>query len=118
MIKRALKLKDRIDLFCLYQADQMHGSSTKRATTAEEKERLLKHDMLEKEDWDTLNDVIAILEPFYKLTKRAEGITITSDRGILSNYMTTLNSLLAHVREARDDIDLRLSNDELVTEGL
>ena len=50
MIKRAIKLKDRIDLFCLNQADQMHGSSTKRATTAEEKERLLKHDALEKED--------------------------------------------------------------------
>ena len=61
---------------------------------------------------------MAILEPFYELTKRAEGTTITGDRGILSNYMTTLNSLLAHVREARDDIDLRLSNDDLVTEGL
>jgi len=96
----------------------MHGNFTKRATTAEEKERLLKHDKLEKEDWNTLNDVMAILEPFYKLTKRAKGIIITGNRGILSNYMTTLNSLLAHVREARDDIDLRLSNDDLVTEGL
>ena len=47
-----------------------------------------------------------------------QGTTIAGDRGILSNYMTTLNSLLAHVQEARDDIDLRLSNDELVTEGL
>jgi hypothetical protein len=118
MIERAIKLKDRIDLFCLHQADQMHGSSTKRATTADEKERLLKHDALEKEDWDTLNDVMAILEPFYKLTIRAEGTTITGDRGILSNYLTTLNTLLAHVREARDDIDLRLSNDDLVTDQL
>src|SRR6266536_5570953 len=61
---------------------------------------------------------MAILEPFYKLTIRAEGTTISSDRGILSNYMTTLNTLLAHVREARDDIDLRLNNDDLVTEQL
>jgi len=62
--------------------------------------------------------VIAILEPFYKLTKRAEGTTITGDRGILSNYITTLNSLLAHIREARDNINLQLSNDDLVIEGL
>ena len=96
----------------------MHSNSTKQATTAEEKERLLKHDKLEKEDQDTLNDVIAILEPFYKLTKRAEGTTITGDRGILSNYITTLNSLLAHIREARDNINLRLSNDNLVIKGL
>ncbi len=75
----------------------MHRSSTKRATTAEERERLLKHDKLEKEDWDALNDVMAILEPFYKLTKRAEGTTLTRDQGILSNYMTTLNDLLAHI---------------------
>ncbi len=118
MIKRAIKLKDRIDLFCLNQADQMHRSSTKRATTAKERERLLKHDKLEKEDWDALNDVMAILEPFYKLTKRAEGTTLTRDQGILSNYMTTLNDLLAHIREARDDIDRRLADDDLVTEGL
>ena len=62
--------------------------------------------------------MIAILKPFYKLIKRAEGTTITSNRGILSNYITILNSLLAHVREARDDIDLRLSNDDLIIEGL
>jgi hypothetical protein len=62
--------------------------------------------------------VIAILEPFYKLTKRAKGIIITSNRGILSNYIITLNSLLAYIREARDDIDLQLSNDNLAIEGL
>ena len=75
----------------------MHSNSIKRAITAEEKERLLKHDKLKKEDQDTLNNVMAILKPFYKLTKRAEGTTITGNRGILSNYMTTLNSLLAYV---------------------
>ena len=84
----------------------MHGSSIKQATIAKEKEQLLKYNMLKKEDQDTLNNVIAILKPFYKLTKRVEGTTIISDRGILSNYITTLNSLLAHVREARDDINL------------
>jgi hypothetical protein len=50
MIKRAIKLKDQIDLFCYYKAEQMHGSSTKKAITLEEKERLLKHDSLSKDD--------------------------------------------------------------------
>ena len=62
--------------------------------------------------------MIAILKPFYKLIKRAEGTTITGNRGILFNYITTLNSLLAHIREARDNINLQLSNDDLVIEGL
>jgi hypothetical protein len=118
MIERAIKLKDRIDLFCLYEADNMHGSSMKKAYTPEEKERLLKHDKLEKEDWDALNDVMAILKKFYDLTKRGEGTSLTGDRGILSNYMTTLNDLLSHIRKARDDIEQRLKDPDQATESL
>jgi len=47
MIKRVIKLKDRIDLFCHKEADHIHGStSTKRAITTKEKEKLLKNDKL------------------------------------------------------------------------
>jgi hypothetical protein len=31
------------------------------------------------------------------LTKRAKGINARADRGILSNYITILNSLIAHI---------------------
>lgn len=50
MIERAIKLKDRITLFCNDQEMNMHGSSTKRATTPEEKEKQLFHDKLSQED--------------------------------------------------------------------
>jgi len=55
---------------------------------------------------------MAILKKFYDLTIRAEGTSITSTRGILSNYITTLNDLISHVRRARDDIDVRIAYKE------
>jgi len=50
---------------------------------------------------------MTILEKFMKLIKRAEGTDSQGDRGILSNYMTTLNGLIDHVRKHRDDINIR-----------
>jgi hypothetical protein len=38
-----------------------------------------------------------ILEKFMVLIKRAKGINAGADRGILSDYMTTLNSLIAYI---------------------
>jgi hypothetical protein len=61
---------------------------------------------------------MSILEPFYKLTKHVEGTTLTGDQGILSNYITILNNLLGHIQRARDDINRRLNNPDLVTKGL
>jgi hypothetical protein len=110
MIERAIKLKDRIDLFCYHEAEQMHGSSTKKAITPEEKERLLKHDSLSEDDWAALSEVVGILKKFYDLTKRGEGTKLTGDRGILSDYMTTINDLLKHVRSTRDDLEYRLKD--------
>ncbi len=50
MIERAIKLKDQIDLFYLYNQEAMYGSSTKKALTVTEKEYLLKHDVLTEDD--------------------------------------------------------------------
>jgi hypothetical protein len=110
MIERALKLRDRIDRFCIDYADTMHGSSTKKAQTDDELAHLLKNDTLNGDDWIALSEVVFILRPFYDLTKRAEG-----DRGVLSDYLTTLNKLLAHVRERRDDLILRDNTAHLST---
>jgi hypothetical protein len=38
-----------------------------------------------------------ILEKFMVLIKRAKGINAGADRGILSDYMNTLNSLIAYI---------------------
>ncbi len=50
MIKRAIKLKDRIDLFCLHNQEAMYSSSTKKALIVIEKEHLLKYDILTEDD--------------------------------------------------------------------
>jgi hypothetical protein len=52
MIKRALKLRDRIDLFYLEFSNTIHGASNKkqRAQLNEDKEKLLKHNTLKRED--------------------------------------------------------------------
>ena len=52
-----------------------------------------------------------ILEKFMKLIKRVEGTDSQRDRGILSDYMTTLNSLIDHVRKHRDDINIRTADE-------
>lgn len=110
MTERALKLRDRIDRFCIDNAEFMHGSSTKKAQTDDELAHLLKNDILSGDDWLALAEILSILKPFYDLTKRAEG-----DRGVLSDYLTTLNKLIVHVREKRDDLVLRDSSAHLAT---
>ena len=94
IIERAIKLRDRIDLFCLHHPDALHGKSTKRPQSVEEQQHLLKHDILSGDDWLALNEVIDILKLFYDLTKRAEGTKLSGERGVLSDYMITLNILL------------------------
>jgi hypothetical protein len=41
------------------------------------------------------------------LIKRAKGTNAGADRGILSDYITTLNNLIAYVQTWRDDIEAR-----------
>jgi hypothetical protein len=117
MVKRALDLKDRIDSFCVDHADALHGVLND-ASASEHKDRLLSNDILKREDWQALSEVLAILEKFYDMTKRAEGSRVDGDRGVLSDYMTTLNELLNHVRLARDDLNIRADNPELSTDGI
>ena len=51
---------------------------------------------------------MTILEKFMVLIKRAEGTDARADRGILSDYITILNSLIAYIRTWRDDIEARI----------
>jgi len=61
---------------------------------ADEEEHLLSNDILSNDDWQTLAEVMSILEKFYVLTKYAEGTKLLSDRGVLSDYMTIMNELI------------------------
>lgn len=118
MIERSIKLRDRIDRFCIDYAESMHGMSTKKAQSDIEIAHLLKNDALTADDWQALAEVMAILEKFYMLTKRAEGTKLSSDRGVLSDYMTTLNELLNHTRMLRDDLNVRADNPGLSTPSI
>jgi hypothetical protein len=110
MIERAIKLRDRIDRFCIDNSNQMYGSRQEKPKTQEDEAYLLRNDILDADDWRVLAETMTILEKFMLLTKRAEGTDSQGDRGILSNYITTLNSLIDHVRGHRDDIDMRTAD--------
>jgi hypothetical protein len=107
IIERAMKLRDRIDRFCIDNRDQMHRSRQEKAQTPEDEAHLLRNDVLDADDWRVLTETIMILEKFMVLTKRAKGTESGADRGILSDYMTTLNGLIDHVRRHRDEINSR-----------
>jgi hypothetical protein len=118
MIERAIKLRSCINDFCLDHAESLHGKAGAKASanpTTEEQEHMLKNDTLTGDDWIALTEVMRILEKFYVLTKRGEGTKLQGDRGILSDYMTTLNSLLLHMKEIKDDFDTRAKSQSTST---
>jgi len=120
MIERALKLRDRITRYCDENENEMHGPKEKasRTTPADEQQKLLKHDKLTSDDWKVLQEILNILKPFYTFTKRAEGKGHSADRGVVSEYLVTLNELLLHIRTARNDLaarvlDIKLQDDAI-----
>jgi len=63
-------------------------------------------------------EVKAILKKFYVLTKRTKGSKLTSDRGVLSDYITTLNDLLDHVYSNRDDLNTQANDPDLTSDAI
>jgi hypothetical protein len=62
MIERAIRLRDQIELFCIWSASETDA-----------KRRLSGEDRLEPEDWVILTYVKSILEPIQRVTKMFEG---------------------------------------------
>lgn len=118
MVQRALLLRDRIVSFCIANAEVMHGSLARKARVEEDLAHLLKNDALNAEDWIALTEVANILQIFFTLTKRAESSKSTAERGVLADYMTTLNILLDHVRNLRDDYTLKVAVDPTSTSNV
>jgi hypothetical protein len=50
MIARAIKLRDRIDRFCIDNALQIYGSRQEKAKTDEDRAHLLQNDILDTDD--------------------------------------------------------------------
>ena len=92
----------------------MHGG-IKNAQPELKMGQLLKDDTLGGNDWKALAEVMEILQTFYDLTRRAERTKLSSGRGVLSDYITTFNELLNHVREPRDDYNIRAEDASLST---
>jgi hypothetical protein len=81
--------------------NEIHGPKGKKSEHSlipEEKKLLLKEDRLNSDDWKVLKEIITIIKPFYVYIKRAEGKSISSDRGVFSEYIVTLNKLLNYVQ--------------------
>jgi hypothetical protein len=50
MIERAIKLRERIDRFCIDNAKQMYRSKQEKAKTDKDREHLLRNDVLNADD--------------------------------------------------------------------
>jgi hypothetical protein len=79
MIKRALKLRDQINVF------------------SNKHRKELEKDLLMDEEWDQLEAIHNILRPFKRVTKRLEGRAEKGECGSLWEGLPALETLLSHV---------------------
>jgi hAT family C-terminal dimerisation region len=117
MIERALKLRDRIDMYTFANRGSCHGSKQRGVgLTAAKQETLLQNDLLTEDDWLTLNEIMQILKPFYDYTLYSEAKSDTAHRGTLSEYIILLNKLTEIMRRKRDEYKTLAANDGATNE--
>ena len=101
-LQRALKLRERIELFCFqYKAD-------------------LKHDTLTEAEWRHLNDVVIGLQPFHEVTLVLEGLAQHAQFGAIWEALPALGVLMERMevglngtiaaRNARDPLAVAYQN--------
>ena len=101
-LQRALKLRERIELFCFqYKAD-------------------LKHDTLTEAEWRHLNDVVIGLQPFHEVTLVLEGLAQHAQFGAIWEALPALGVLMERMevglnetiaaRNARDPLAVVYQN--------
>lgn len=78
-IHRAIKLKDQIQLLCLQNTDK------------------LGEDTLLEDDWQQLEDIERILQPFQDVTKRLEGHGKRGSHGSLWECLPAIEALIQHM---------------------
>ena len=94
-IQRALHLRDPIELFI----------------TRHIRDGLVE-DQLSIEDWKELQDLVTILEPFYRLTLSLEG---HRSNGALYDLLACMDTLLEHLEDASNKYIANSASDHLIT---
>jgi len=74
MILRALRLRRVVDVFCTVLQHER-----------KEEDRVPVDDILSDQDWRVLVELVAVLQPLYRLTKRFEGNTYLRFHEVLPN---------------------------------
>jgi hypothetical protein len=85
MIKRALKLRDQINVCTLKHRKE------------------LEKDLLTEEEWNQLEAIHNILRPFKRVTKRLEGRAEKGECGSLWEGLPALETLLSHVERSKTE---------------
>lgn len=102
MINRALKLKDRLEVYLYQNKDRtIHGSRQKRVSNSLDL-LLLQHDILTESDWSVLKNTDQILEVFQKLTLRTQRKGKFGERGVVWEYLPAFNLLMESLKEKKD----------------
>ena len=84
MIYRALKLRPQIRTFCLMNIDD------------------LETDTLSSNEWDVLEEIESILEPFHMVTKRLEGNNKEGHHGSIWEALPAVELLLRHLETLKE----------------
>jgi len=87
MILRALRLRRVVDVFCTVLQHER-----------KEEDRVPVDDILSEQDWRVLVELVAVLQPLYRLTKRFEGNTYLRFHEVLPN----LHQLRAQMQQLQD----------------
>ena len=94
MILRALKLRKVMEVFCAYSQQERR-----------EEDRVPAEDRLMEDDWQVLVELVAVLQPLYRLTKRFEGNRYVRFGEVLPN-LYLLQAEMARLQELyRSDMD-------------
>jgi hypothetical protein len=95
MIERALRLEHALRRYCMQWTPERgeHYDFTK--------------DVLDSSDWEELRHFEALLRPFNKATKRAEGNATEGSHGALWEVIPTMNYLFTMLQMSADDVTAR-----------
>ena len=90
---RAMKLKDRLQLYTI------RWQGTRDGQISEE-------DVLTRDDWDELKEIVEILRPFQILTLRLQGRTNTSTHGAIWEVLPSIEYLFVHLKSVKDRLSV------------
>ena len=97
MIDRALRLRERIDVFC-----NCHQRAIRQPRREDGDDGSVTNDTLTHDDWHTLTDICKILQIFLQATARLEGRASSGSYGAAWEVLPVIFYLLAETKQMRD----------------